>query len=200
MRNFLVFSFVSLFCFAGWVFYVRPTDSLRQKISNQQSDSPILLLENFVVFRHERGAHLISRISGDRGEFYSSNRVEVHGHLHAWRVKNGREESLHAQEGRAWISQRAGGGRPFAGEAKLDRAEVEKDVVVARDDYTLTTEQAEYQAKSQSIMGHLPVKLRGRGHWILGQEGFTVGLEKEEVHLLGRVQGAAQLEEAPHSP
>lgn len=196
IRSFVVFGFLSILLGIGWIFYTRPVSSLRQQITTKHAGHRILLLENFIVFQHEPADHLISRISANRGEFYAPNRIEVHGNFRAWRLTESGEESLAAEEGRAWISQ------PnhllFAPQSELERAELEKQVHIVRDGYTLLTEQAEYQAKNQRIFGHLPVKLRGRGHWIMGEKGFTLDLDKEEVHLLGRVQGAAQLENTDH--
>ena len=156
LRSFVVLGFLSLLAVTGWIFYVRPASTLRQQIIKPQAGRRILLLENFVLFRHAGGAQVIGRVSGDRGEFYAPNRIEVHGNVRAWRLVNDHDESLQSEVGRAWILRT--GSRPFGGDAALERAEVEKKVVVSRENYTLTTEQAEYHAKNQRIVGHVPVQ------------------------------------------
>src|SRR3990167_7762871 len=96
IRSFFVLAFLGLLTFSGWVFYARPMSSLRQQMSKKQVGRRILLLENFVVSQHENAGRLIGHTNGDRGEFYAPNRIEIRGHLYAWRLQEGQEESLQA--------------------------------------------------------------------------------------------------------
>ena len=191
LHGLITLGFLSFCLGAGWLFYARPVTTLQEKLKEQTTSHPLVILEDFIIFKQEQ-ARVMAQSSGDYGAFYAPDRIEVHGHVNAWRVRAGHTEMLAAQQAHAWLLSMPSISSPVP--AQLDRIELEKQVLLSLGSYQVLTEQAVYTTKTQQITGALPVKIAGKGHWITGNRGFSADLQTEEVHVFGHVEGAAQLE------
>jgi hypothetical protein len=187
-KNLLAALFVAVFGSSIYVYSNRDEMSLKENLARRDSDSPKLRIERVLIQRYKQ-SKLESQIEAHSGKLIEPNLFAVTGGFKAEKISDDKRQKLVADEALASFEATSLKGLGVTGD--LLNVKMNKNVSIFFGEYQLLTEYAEYLVKINSIVGDLPVTVRGEKKWFRGQSGFRVDLQDEAVEIFGKVNGEA---------
>lgn len=154
--------------------------------------TPPLLFTKAIVSKYE-GNKLMSRSFASNGFYQEPNLLHLQGTITAKRYIDDKDESVKAKESIVFFNIKSLS--EIFEDVKVTKIELKDRVRVHVKDLTLMTEYAEYTESTNVIETLDPVKVRGSGKWLRGDEGFRYDLNSRALTLFGNIDGVFKFEE-----
>ena len=191
-RKIVIAAFMVCFGIALYVFLNRDSRSLSENIDADVEREPRIVLEDFVVYRYQ-DEKVISKVTARLGHFFEPNQLEMDGEIRAMRLTDDGPERLGSESATAYFT--ADSLSSMMKDTELERAEVTGFVEVGVRDHILTTDYAEYIARTDVVSSNRPVRVEGPGRVFSGDEGFTWDIKTMALKLEGPIRGEVNPDE-----
>lgn len=183
-----VFILVFLGCMATALvlFLMRDETTIRENMELLDLDEPRIKFNKFKSVKYEEET-VISILSADKAEFFSPNFVEARGKVFGWSQNDAKQKSVRSDFAKIYFV--AKGITDIFNDPQIDEAFVRGNVSIVNGKETAYTEFAKYLAREKRIVSDKPIKLVSPKKTFMGNEGFTLNLESEELQIFGVING-----------